>query len=404
MLSIMSRRGRRICFDAIRVAICVAALWYVVRGVTIRDRVTLQSGEVIDGIIQSDGDPIVIVEPGGAQRTVSAKEVSTGADGSHEISYGLLGAWARSDKALLVLAIAIYFPVVFPLAQRFRILLRAQGIELTFRESTSLTFAGNFLNFTTPLGSNAGDVFKAYFASLHTSRKTEAVTTVLLDRIIGLGTLVAVAAAITVLAPTTSRLAELRPYMVFLFVAGVVGTAVYLSPLGRMVPVPQRIRHLTIVQQMVRVDQAVRVLARNRWALIWAILLTVGLQVMALSSYFVAALALSMTATIGLLPEYFAYFYMGAIIQALPGPPQGLGTVELAYRHFFSAYGSPSQIICLAFAIRLIALTCSIPGLLVTLTGSYKPREAMEESIASANAEDESTGPARNLIGAQKST
>ena len=57
-----------------------------------------------------------------------------------------------------------------------------------------------------------GDVFKAYFVSLHTERKTEAVATVALDRLIGLGTLLAVASIITIFSPSGSRLAELRPY------------------------------------------------------------------------------------------------------------------------------------------------------------------------------------------------
>jgi uncharacterized membrane protein YbhN (UPF0104 family) len=255
-----------------------------------------------------------------------------------------------------------------------------QGIDLSLRESIRLTFAGNFLNFTTPLGSNAGDVFKAYFASLHTHRKTEAVTTVLLDRVIGLGTLVLVAATITAFAPADSRLAQLRPYMLTLLIAGVVGAGLYFSPLSRKFALPLRFRDNPALVQLARMDQAVRLLAKHGWTLVESVVLTIVLQLLALGSYFVAAIALSMKTPLDVIPEYFAYFYMGAIIQALPGPPQGLGTVELAYRHFFAPFGSPSQIICLAFAIRLIALVCSLPGLLVTLTGSYKPKEALTES------------------------
>jgi hypothetical protein len=400
----MTQRGRKLFFDSLRIAICVAALWYVIRGVTLHDCVSLRSGGVAEGMVQSDGDPLILTGSDGVATAIAHNTIAANPDGSLRVSYGLLGAWKRSDKRLLLLAVVLYFPIVLPLAQRFRILLRAQGIDLSFRESVRLTFAGNFLNFTTPLGSNAGDVFKAYFASLHTSRKTEAVTTVVLDRAIGLGTLVAVAAAITVLAPTTSRLAELRPYMLFLLAAGVVGAGLYLSPLARFIPVPQGLRRLAVAQQIARMDQAVRILARSRWTLVAAVLLTVGLQLLALSSYFVAAIALSMKATAALIPEYFAYFYMGAMIQALPGPPQGLGTVELAYRHFFSAYGSASQIICLAFAIRLIALIASLPGLIVTLTGSYRPGMALPGNFPSANPQLESPDARRDLIGASKST
>ncbi|MDO8630112.1 MAG: hypothetical protein Q7R41_06425, partial [Phycisphaerales bacterium] len=111
------------------------------------------------------------------------------------------------------------------------------------------------------------------------------------------------------------------------------------------------------------------------------------LQLMALASYFVVAIALAMKADAGNVPEYFAYFYTGALVQSLPGPPQGLGTVELAYRFFFAPYGSASQIVCMAFAIRLVGLICALPGLFVTLTGSYKPRE-IEAAIAKIEGPD----------------
>ncbi len=402
----MTKRQRKRLMDLFRISICVAALWFVVRGVTLRDRIVLRDGQRVEGIVLSDRDPVQIKFPGGEIRTIATEQIAADANGVVQITYGLLSAWRRSNKALLILAVIIYFPLVIPLAQRFRILLRVQGIDLTFREAVRLTFAGNFLNFTTPLGSNAGDVFKAYFAALHTPRKTEAVTTVVLDRMIGLGTLVVVAAAITAFAPAGSRLVELRPYMLVFLAIGIVAGALYFSPLARRVTLPDRLRNMAALQQLARVDQAVRVLARHGWTLAASVVLTVALQLLALSSSFVAAIALSMTASIALVPEFFAYFYAGAIIQALPGPPQGLGTVELAYRHFFAPYGSPSQIICLAFAIRLIALVCSLPGLFVALTGSYRPKGSLEDATTpSANSLAEpGIPPSRDLIGSSKTT
>ena len=113
-----------------------------------------------------------------------------------------------------------------------------------------------------------------------------------------------------------------------------------------------------------------------------AVFVTVVLQVMAMTAYFFVAAALRLDTQLGNMLEYYAYFYTGTVIQALPGPPQGLGTVELAYRYFFAPFGSVSQIVCMAFMIRLMVLTCALPGLLVTLTGSYKPRESPAEPVS----------------------
>jgi hypothetical protein len=379
-------------FNLLRVAICVAALWIVVRGVTLEDHVSIRAasgkqGELV-GLVVDESGPLRLRLASGEVREIPLDEIAVDRDGAPRIAYGLQSAWRKSNKSLLFLAALIYFPVVFPLAQRFRLLLRAQNIHLGYSECVRLTFAGNFLNYATPLGSNAGDLFKAYFASLHTPHKTEAVTTVVLDRIIGLGTLLAVVASITAVSPGDSRLSLLRPYMFTLLAIGVVAAAVYFSPIMGRLSLPTKWRErLPVLHHVGRVDQAVRTVALRGGILFTSLLLTVVLQLMALASYFVVAIALAMKADAGNMLEYFAYFYTGALVQALPGPPQGLGTVELAYRFFFAPYGSASQIVCMAFAIRLVGLICALPGLLVTLTGSYKPRE-IEAAIAKIEGPD----------------
>ncbi len=389
----MTPRARKRTFNLIRLVICIVALWIVVRGVTFHDRITLRGENdapvELAGVVLDESGPLRVRLMSGELRDIPLDELVVDGDGAPLIAYGLESAWRKSNKPLLFLALLVYFPVAFPLALRFRLLLRAQGIHLGFGECVRLTFAGNFLNYATPFGSNAGDLFKAYFASLHTPHKTEAITTVVLDRIIGLGTLLLVVAAITAASPGVSRLAVLRPYMFTILAAGVAGAVVYFSPIMRRLTLPAGWKErIPALQHVTRVDRSVRAIASRGGVLFVAFLLTVLLQVLALASYFVVAIALTMKADLGNLLEYFAYFYTGALVQSLPGPPQGLGTVELAYRYFFAPFGSVSQIVCMAFAIRLVGLICALPGLLVTLTGSYKPREiaAAVARIESPNA------------------
>jgi len=362
------------------VAICVVALWLVIRGVTVDDQVLLADGRTkLVGEVLSDADPVVIRLKDGATRTVARAEIALDADGAPRMEYGLKTAWRNSRKDLLLVAILIHFPVLFPQALRFQWLLGAQKISLGYWDCVKLSLAGNFLNFATPLGSNAGDVFKAYFVSLHTHHKTEAVTTVVLDRLIGLGSLLLVVVAITVLSPPGSQLTLLRPYMLGLFVAGAVGAAVYFSPfVRRRWSSSSWARRMPMFEQLQRVDRATRTLAGHVPIVVASVLLTIGLQLMALSAYFAVAVALAMNANWGNALEYIAYFYSGVLVQTLPGPPQGLGTVELTYRYFFAPFGSASQIICMAFAIRVVVLICALPGLLVTATGSYRPKDVID--------------------------
>lgn len=389
-------------FNALRAMVCVAALWLVVQGVTLNDHVKLADASPdLVGRVLSVGQSVRVELVNREVREIRRNDVAVDAEGTLRITYGLKTTWRGSVKWLLALAMLIHFPVVFPQAMRFRCLLGAQGIRVGFWECVKLSFAGNFLNFATPLGSHAGDAFKAYFASLHTDRKTEAVTTVVLDRFIGLGTLLLVAALITTLSPGGSRLALLRPYMLGLIGVGGIGTVIYLSPLLRRFRIPEAwLARLPLLKHVKRIDNAARTLAGHTSVLVSAVLITALLQAMALLAYFTVARALAMDAHPGNILEYFAYFYTGTVVQALPGPPQGLGTVELAYRYFFASYGSPSQIVCMALAIRVVVLACALPGLLVTLTGSYKPKDLADLlDAAEGTAEPQRAAEAGELVG-----
>jgi len=370
-------RLKKRLFDAVRIMICVAALWWVARGVALQDSLILRGGVELIGRVTQDGDRFQIQTRDGATVSVGREDIATDPRGEPRISWGVRTAWRNSTKWLLLLAVAVHLPVGFLQGVRIRWLLRAQSIALGYWDCVKLSFAGNFLNFAAPLGSNAGDIFKAYFVSLHTSHKTEAVTTVALDRLIGLGTLLVVVAIITALSPKESRLAEFGPYLLTLLGVGGVAASVYLSAsLRRRLPPPAWLRRLPMFTHLQRMDHAARALANRKRIVIASVLVTVLLQTLAIGAYFIIAIALGLTANAGNVLEYYAYFYTGAVVQALPGPPQGLGTVELAYSYFFASFGSPSQIICMALAARLVVLVCALPGAYVTLSGTYKPAAA----------------------------
>ena len=163
---------------------------------------------------------------------------------------------------------------------------------------------------------------------------------------------------------------------------GLVCVFAYFSATLRKYLVPRKLlERLPMFEQLQRIDNAAHALISSKRILVAAVGVTLVLQVMAIGAYFTIAIALALDAHTGNALEYYAYFYTGAVIQALPGPPQGLGTVELAYRYFLAPFGSPSQIVCVAFLARVVVLTCALPGLLVTMTGSYRPRQARLEQV-----------------------
>ncbi len=371
----MTPRVRKRLFDALRIAICIAALWFVIRGVTVRDHVILADGEEVVGTVVADADPIEVLLGDGERRDIPLSSVALDEQGAPMIAYGLKTALMHSSKMLILLAMLLHLPVGVLQGIRLQWLLRAQNIHIGYWECIKFSFAGNFLNFATPLGSNAGDVFKAYFVSTHTDRKTEAITTIAMDRAIGLGTLILCVAIITLIGVGDSRLATIRPYVLTVVGLGFLFILAYFSPVLRKHLIPRRwLARLPMFEHLQRADQSAHALIASKGILAGAILTTLALQVLAIGAYFVVAVALGLDAHAGNVLAYYAYFYTGAVIQALPGPPQGLGTVELAYRFFLAPFGSPSQIVCVAFLARIVVLVVALPGLLVTMTGSYRPR------------------------------
>ncbi len=374
----MRPRIKKTLVHVLRLGICVGALWFVMSGVTLQDHLHLESGEELVGAVQEGEETFVISLDGDRERVIARSAVATDESGEPKVSYGLKTAWRNSRKSLLLFAFLIQFPVTIVAAYRLRWMLRAQRITLRFVDCVKLTFAGNFLNFATPLGSNAGDVFKAYFVTTHTDRKTEAATTIVLDRFVGLGTLILCVAVIAIISGGGSRLAEFRPYVLTMSVIGVLALLAYRSPTLRKHLVPWGwLEKLPMFGQLRRIDQAGRAFVAQKRIVMIVVTLTVILQMTCMVGYFSVAAAVSLDTHAGNVLEYFAYFYTATVIQALPGPPQGLGTVELAYRYFLSPFGGPSQILCFAFIIRLTVLFAALPGLLVALTGSYKPKSSL---------------------------
>jgi len=88
------------------------------------------------------------------------------------------GAFAFS---LVLMCLTIFLGVV-----RWRMVLKVQGLDLPLRRAAGISFVAHFFN-SFLLGSTGGDLMKAYYAARETHHlKTEAVTTVFIDRLIGL--------------------------------------------------------------------------------------------------------------------------------------------------------------------------------------------------------------------------
>ncbi|MCX6899418.1 MAG: lysylphosphatidylglycerol synthase transmembrane domain-containing protein [Verrucomicrobia bacterium] len=115
----------------------------------------------------------------------------------HPWTVGAAKLWhdlTSPDPLWLLGGIALFTLIIFVNIERWQIILRVQHIELSFWRAMELFFIGHFFN-SFMLGSTGGDVVKAYYAAQETHhKKAEAVMTIVIDRLIGLIGLFAVAA------------------------------------------------------------------------------------------------------------------------------------------------------------------------------------------------------------------
>lgn len=86
----------------------------------------------------------------------------------------------------LTLSIALMGATLIIGITRWRMVLNVHGLRLPFARAAEISLAAHFFN-TFLLGTAGGDVMKAYYAARETHhKKTEAVVTVFVDRVIGL--------------------------------------------------------------------------------------------------------------------------------------------------------------------------------------------------------------------------
>ena len=290
------------------------------------------------------------------------------------------------DLGLAALALAVFIPV--PLLQSLRLvwMLRVQDIRIGFWLAIKLTFAGNLLNFVV-LGSIGGDLYKAFYLTKHTQHKTEAVTTIFVDRLVGLTSLILLAAVVTLLSYDNPLIGQvevlwslkLGATIGLMLLAFVVGAGLYFNPwLRGVLRIGQLVDHLPLGQMLRRVDSAVHQFRRRPGWLAGSYGLTFVLQFGAVVSAYIGARALGMEHHF---VPYLVYVPLGFLVWAVPVTFGGLGTMDVYYTKFFpeALLGDVQQAFCLAMFVRLTQLLWSLPGVLVPLTGAHLPSK---ESVA----------------------
>ncbi len=297
-----------------------------------------------------------------------------------DVSDTITNALQRSPHYLVLGLFA--FTGVYVLGNiRWILLLRPHGVHLSFWPTSKLWFIGHFFAQYMPGGIAGGDLIKSYYVATHpkaAGRFAESVSTVVLDRLVGVTGLLGVLLIATVI--NLQKSAEYPRYwlyaLAFLLAAVLAAAVVFSKPLLKRIPLFVRLHaKLPYRDRVMRLYDAFYFYRTRPLELAAAFGLSLLVHATtALEAYlFGTALGLGYT-----YPEYLLLLSLANFVASIPVSPVGnVGTLEAACMAFFGgAQGLP-----LAIVIRIAYWLWGIPGLLLYVTHRKEyPHKPLDEA------------------------
>ncbi|NQT21186.1 MAG: flippase-like domain-containing protein [Planctomycetes bacterium] len=295
---------------------------------------------------------------------------------------------ATARPGLLALAALMMLVALMLTIVRWRALLAVQGISPPTWDVLRLGFIGFFFSNIIP-GSVGGDAVKSYYVAREHGKTMEAITSVLVDRYVGLYTFLltaSVAAAACWWSGGYAKVfADSRIVALCWVVAGLAAgmtlfSAAVLSRTARNSPAVNRLLdHLPLKKHIRRLYDAIYLYRDKKRALAFVLAVSVAAQVpMALGTLVLGRCV----GDDGLRPA--AYFFLapvGLVVNTIPISPGGLGTGEAAWEVLFKAFDSEAGAEVAALWHALF-LGWSLIGMVCYLKGKRAYDAAIRESAA----------------------
>lgn len=150
----------------------------------------------------------------------------------NRVDWGVLAKLSDTWPWLLA-AFLLMLPPYAIVSVRFLVILRSQGVGVSFREAIRWTMIGSFFDLAMP-SSNGGDLIKAGYVVRHVGAgmRTRAVMAVLIDRVLGLLGLFLLASVVSVLGWSVVREMPARGALLVCLFGGSIGALIGFRVIG----------------------------------------------------------------------------------------------------------------------------------------------------------------------------
>lgn len=327
----------------IKLLFVAGLMWYVFSKIPFVDRLVLRQGDKTEATqeIKILGswklEPVRYTVAGETgERTAARGPQPDGRDLA--VEPGFLTYWRSLDPFWFALGACCYFLTALIAGTRWWWLLRVNGTDVSLLETLRFTWIGIFFNTVVP-GATGGDVIKAlYIMKRCPGHRVQVLVSVIVDRVLGLGSLALLGAVVVLFA--VDRFGDLALLIWGVIAAvGLLFAVAFSRRLRELVrlkalleKLPPRFGHLLKL-----VDRAVFFYRGHAWTIVASLLAGVVNHVISVASVVFVGKALG----VGMPTfEYFVLIPLINIASALPLAPNGWGFGEAMYGYLFGTYGA----------------------------------------------------------------
>jgi uncharacterized membrane protein YbhN (UPF0104 family) len=319
------------------------------------------------------------------------------------VDRGLIPMVRGANPIYIWLAIGI-FPITFIITSlRWNELLKIVGINMGASKAFVINMVGAFYNTFMP-GSTGGDVLKAWYAAkLAPDKRTRAVISVIVDRVVGLIALIILGGSMSgylawtahqapaaqaneLVAQKCLQVAVGAALIILLTIIGL--TVFYIPSLRRLSGLEFLLCRLPMQAQVGKAIDALELYRQHPWKILWMLIATFPVHITVIVSVMLAGIALELP-----LKGWYYWVVVPVVVLAgsIPISPQGAGVMEFFAILLTRPQGATvSQAFALTMSIRLVQIIWNLSGGIFVIRGGYHaPTEREQETLVDETPPDE---------------
>lgn len=283
-------------------------------------------------------------------------------------------AAVSANKGYLVAACVLFLASIFVMAHRWQLLANAVGLKKPFLKMVQLCYVGLFFNLFLP-STVGGDVSRCYYLTKGTNKYLHALTSVLVDRAMGLAVLLLFATLGLLFGPGGQDLSLQMKLPIFALTFGMYFVIPFMPQLSSRILgennwITRKLNH-----------SSAKVYWQDRGLTLMTLFLSVVSQILMVACHIAVGLALGLNDIP--LWYYFVFYPSVAVLGFVTPSVNGIGVREWAYTYFLAIMGVDNSL-ALTYALIWLGLTTmgSVVGGIVYVLGRFRPIEKDVQTAA----------------------